>query len=105
MISGFDLSTVQSIIGLYLISVNLLGLVYFFIDKQKAKRQSWRTPEATLFTIAIFGGSIGCLLGMYLFHHKTAKPRFYIGMPVILAVQVLIVVITLYMLPVDFSVM
>ena len=105
MISGFDLSTVQSIIGLYLISVNLLGLVYFFIDKQKAKRQSWRTPEATLFTIALFGGSIGCLLGMYLFHHKTAKPRFYIGMPVILAVQVLIVVITLYMLPVEFSVM
>ena len=100
-----DLSDVLTIIGLYIICVNLLGLVYFFIDKQKAKRQSWRTPEATLFTIALFGGSIGCLLGMYLFHHKTAKPRFYIGMPVILAVQVLIVVITLYMLPVDFSVM
>ncbi|MCR5000407.1 MAG: DUF1294 domain-containing protein [Lachnospiraceae bacterium] len=100
-----DLSNVLTIIGLYLICVNLLGLIYFFIDKQKAKRQSWRTPEATLFTIALFGGSIGCLLGMYLFHHKTAKPRFYIGMPVILAVQVLIVVITLYMLPVDFSVM
>ncbi len=100
-----DLSNVLTIIGLYLICVNLLGLIYFFIDKQKAKRQSWRTPEATLFTIALFGGSIGCLLGMYLFHHKTAKPRFYIGMPVILAVQVLIVVITLFMLPVDFSVM
>lgn len=100
-----DLSNVLTIIGLYLICVNLLGLIYFFIDKQKAKRQSWRTPEATLFTIALFGGSIGCLLGMYLFHHKTAKPRFYIGMPVILAVQVLILVITLYMLPVDFSVM
>ena len=100
-----DLSNVLTIIGLYLICVNLLGLIYFFIDKQKAKRQSWRTPEATLFTIALFGGSIGCLLGMDLFHHKTAKPRFYIGMPVILAVQVLIVVITLYMLPVDFSVM
>ena len=100
-----DLSNVLTIIGLYLICVNLLGLIYFFIDKQKAKRQSWRTPEATLFTIALFGGSIGCLLGMYLFHHKTAKPKFFIGMPVILGIQILIVVIALYLLPIDFSVM
>ena len=105
MISGFDLSTVQSIIGLYLISVNLLGLVYFFIDKQKAKRQSWRTPEATLFTIALFGGSIGCLLSMYLFHHKTRKRAFFIGMPVILAVQILIIVIAFFFAPVDFKIM
>ena len=105
MISGFDLSTVQSIIGLYLISVNLLGLVYFFIDKQKAKRQSWRTPEATLFTIAIFGGSIGCLLGMYLFNHKIRKRAFFIGMPVILAVQILILIIALFIAPVDFKIM
>ena len=105
MISGFDLSTVQAIIGLYLISVNLLGLVYFFIDKQKAKRQSWRTPEATLFTIALFGGSIGCLLGMYLFHHKTRKRAFFIGMPVILAVQILIIVIAFFFAPVDFKIM
>ena len=100
-----DLTDVLTIIGLYLICVNLLGLIYFFIDKQKAKRQSWRTPEATLFTIALFGGSIGCLLGMYLFHHKTAKPKFFIGMPVILGIQILIVVIALYLLPIDFSVM
>lgn len=100
-----DLSDVLTIILLYIIFVNLLGLIYFFIDKQKAKRQSWRTPEATLFTIAFFGGSIGCLLGMYLFHHKTAKPKFYIGMPVILGVQVLIVIITLFLAPIDFSIM
>ncbi len=100
-----DLSDVLTIIGLYLICVNLLGLIYFFIDKQKAKRQSWRTPEATLFTIAVFGGSIGCLLGMYLFHHKTAKPRFYIGMPVILTVQVLIILIAFFLSPVDFKIM
>ena len=100
-----DLSDVLTIIGLYLICVNLLGLIYFFIDKQKAKRQSWRTPEATLFSIALFGGSIGCLLGMYLFHHKTAKPLFYIGMPVILGIQVLIVIIALFVIPIDFRVM
>lgn len=105
MESGFDLSTVWAIIGLYLISVNLLGLIYFFIDKQKAKRQSWRTPEATLFTIAIFGGSIGCLLGMYLFRHKTRKRTFFIGMPVILAVQILIIIFALFVAPVDFKIM
>ncbi|MCR4807742.1 MAG: DUF1294 domain-containing protein [Lachnospiraceae bacterium] len=95
----------MTIIILYIIGVNLLGLIYFFIDKQKAKRQSWRTPEATLFTIAIFGGSIGCLLGMYLFHHKTAKPAFYIGMPVILGVQLLIFLVTYFLMPIDFRVM
>jgi uncharacterized membrane protein YsdA (DUF1294 family) len=100
-----DLSNVLTIIGLYIICVNLLGLIYFFIDKQKAKRQSWRTPEATLFTIALFGGSIGCLLGMYLFHHKTAKPKFYIGMPIILGIQILIVIIALFFVPIDFKVM
>lgn len=100
-----DLSDVLTIIGLYIICVNLLGLIYFFVDKQKAKRQSWRTPEATLFTIALFGGSIGCLLGMYLFHHKTAKPKFYIGMPVILGIQVLIVITVLFLSPIDFKIM
>ncbi len=100
-----DLTNVRMIIGLYLICVNLLGIIYFFVDKQKAKRQSWRTPEATLFTIALFGGSIGCLLGMYMFHHKTQKPKFYIGMPVILAVQILLVLTALFIIPVDFKIL
>ncbi len=100
-----DLTNVRMIIGLYLICVNLLGIIYFFVDKQKAKRQSWRTPEATLFTIAFFGGSIGCLLGMYMFHHKTQKPKFYIGMPVILAVQILLVLTALFIIPVDFKIL
>jgi uncharacterized membrane protein YsdA (DUF1294 family) len=96
---------VKMLIGLYLTGVNLLGLIYFFIDKQKAKKQSWRTPEATLFTIAIFGGSLGCLLGMYLFRHKTKKPAFYIGMPLILLIQVLIIFIILFLMPVDLRTM
>ena len=100
-----DLTNVRMLIGIYLIFVNLLGLIYFFVDKQKAKRQSWRTPEATLFTIALFGGSAGCLLGMYLFHHKTHKPKFYIGMPVILGVQILIVLLAIYVIPIDFKIL
>ncbi len=100
-----DLSNVRMLILMYLIFVNLLGLIYFFVDKQKAKRQSWRTPESTLFTIAVFGGSVGCLLGMYLFRHKTQKPRFYIGMPVILGVQILLVLVALYVIPIDFKIL
>ena len=100
-----DLTNVRMLIGIYLIFVNLLGLIYFFVDKQKAKRQSWRTPEATLFTIALFGGSVGCLLGMYLFRHKTHKPKFYIGMPVILGVQILLVLLAIYVIPIDFKIL
>ncbi len=100
-----DLTNVRMIMGLYIICVNLLGLVYFFIDKQKAKRQSWRTPEATLITIALFGGSIGCLLGMYLFHHKTRKPLFFIGIPVILGIQLLLIVLALFVIPIEFRIM
>lgn len=100
-----DISNVRILICIYLLFVNLLGLIYFMVDKLKAKRQAWRTPEATLFTIALFGGSIGCLLGMYLFHHKTQKPRFFIGMPVILGVQILIVLLALYVIPIDFKIL
>ena len=96
-----DLKSVRSILFTYLIIVNLLGLFSFFIDKQKAKRQAWRTPEATLFTIALFGGSPGCLLGMYLFRHKTKKPAFYIGMPLIFLLQVLAILALLFFLPVE----
>ena len=60
------------------------------IDKWKAKKQAFRIPEATLFLIAIIGGSIGSLIGMYTFRHKTRHMTFVIGMPVILALQILI---------------
>lgn len=56
-------------------------------DKHKAKKSLQRTPERTLFLVAVFGGSIGSLLGMYLFRHKTRKPKFALGIPLILAVQ------------------
>ena len=57
------------------------------VDKQKARKNLWRIPEATLLTVAILGGSVGSLLGMRLFHHKTRKPKFSVGIPVILLLQ------------------
>ena len=83
------MNAINSIL-LYLAGVNLTGFVIMGIDKWKAKKQAFRIPEATLFLIAIIGGSIGSLIGMYTFRHKTRHMTFVIGMPVILALQILI---------------
>lgn len=80
----------KTLLCLYLLIINALGLLIMLADKEKAKKHRWRIPESTLLTVAALGGSIGCYAGMRLFHHKTRKPKFYIGIPVIFAVQLLI---------------
>ena len=60
------------------------------IDKRKAVKHLWRIPESVLFIVALIGGSIGCILGMQLFRHKTRTWTFVYGMPAILIVQVVI---------------
>ena len=77
----------------YLVTINALGFLIMLADKEKGKKRLWRIPEATLLTVAALGGSIGCLAGMKVFHHKTRKPKFYIGIPVILALQLILGVI------------
>ena len=77
---------------IYLAIINLVGFCMMGIDKLKAKRHEWRIPEAALFAVAIFGGSIGSIIGMYTLRHKTKLATFVVGMPIILALQVLIVV-------------
>lgn len=79
-------------ISLYLFIINLVGFITMAVDKQRAKKHKWRISEKTLFLIALFGGSIGTWTGMYLFHHKTKHWYFVLGMPGILAVQILIVI-------------
>ena len=72
---------------IYLTGINILTFLVFGIDKWKARRGKWRIPEATLIGMSIAGGSIGALLGMYLFRHKTQKRKFNLGIPAILLVQ------------------
>ena len=72
----------------YFISVNLIGFFLMGLDKYKAKKNLWRIPESTLFIIAISGGSIGCIIGMHTFRHKTRHWYFVYGMPAILVLQV-----------------
>ncbi len=96
---------VLSYIAVYLAVINLAGFISMGLDKNKARRNKWRIPEAALFLFAIFGGSIGCLLGMRTFHHKTQKPRFYIGIPIILGVQVLILLYFIVLAPLKFRIL
>lgn len=78
---------------IYLLIVNAAGFILMLTDKIKAKKHLWRIPETTLFLAAILGGSAGCLLGMYAFRHKTKHLKFTLGMPLILAVQVIVCVL------------
>lgn len=73
---------------IYLLTINAAGFALMLIDKWKAKKNRWRIPEATLMTVAALGGSIGSLLGMYTVRHKTQHLKFTLGIPLILAVQI-----------------
>ena len=84
-----------TIIKTYLVLINAAALALMLADKQKARRGAWRIPEATLMGIALLGGSIGAIAGMYLFRHKTKHPKFFIGLPLILIVQVGLVLFVL----------
>lgn len=90
------ISTVWEVMAIYLIIINIIGLVLMGIDKSRAKRRAFRIPEATLFSVAIFGGSVGSILGMYLFRHKTRHLKFTIGMPIILLIQIALVLFVMF---------
>lgn len=96
-----NMKEILSIIGLrniilYLIIINLIGFFTMLIDKYKAKKGFWRTPEKTIFIITLLGGGIGTITGMYLFRHKTKKLKFTIGLPTILISEILVVVYFLF---------
>lgn len=78
---------------IYLITINALGFLLMLIDKQKAKKNAWRIPERVLMAVAAVGGSLGCLCGMYLFRHKTRHIKFSVGLPILFAVQAVLLYI------------
>ncbi len=79
----------------YLCAVNLLAFALYGIDKRKAIKHRYRISERTLLGAAAVGGSVGALLGMYLFRHKTKHFRFVIGVPLMIAVQAIIAFLVL----------
>ncbi|MFB7141730.1 MULTISPECIES: DUF1294 domain-containing protein [unclassified Bacillus (in: firmicutes)] len=74
----------------YLVIVSIVSFAIMGIDKSRAKRKAWRIPERILFLFAIIGGSIGSILGMYYFRHKTKHPKFVFGYWIILFIQFVI---------------
>ena len=86
------------ILLVYLLLINAAGFLLMLVDKIKARRNLWRIPEATLMGVAAIGGSIGAIAGMNLFRHKTKHAKFYIGLPVILTLQIVVAVCVIFYL-------
>lgn len=82
----------MDILLLYLLIINAVSFILMLADKRKAKKNAWRIPEATLMGVAAIGGSLGGMLGMQLFRHKTKHPKFSIGIPVLLALHIALLV-------------
>ena len=80
----------------YLLLLNGVSFLAYGIDKWKAKRAHWRISEKTLLLLAAVGGSAGAFLGMKLFHHKTLKRKFSVGVPVLLALHGVLVLAVIW---------
>ena len=75
----------------YLIVINVVTFLIYGIDKWNAKQGSWRISEASLLILAVIGGSIGALLGMKVWRHKTMHKKFKYGLPLILIIQIILI--------------
>lgn len=82
---------VLTILG-YILTINLVGFLAMYVDKRKAKKNEWRIKEGTLMTIALLGGGIGGIIGMYKFRHKTKKLKFSVGFPTIVITQIVLII-------------
>ena len=83
----------MDMIYIYIVVINALALALMLMDKYKAKKNLWRISEATLFGIAAIGGSLGAIIGMRLFHHKTKHLKFSVGLPILLVIHILLGII------------
>ena len=79
----------------WLFLINILSFVAFGIDKRRAQKHRWRLPEAFLLLLSVLGGALGAWLGMKTFHHKTRHPKFYIGLPLIFWIELVIGILIL----------
>ncbi|MGN0951336.1 MAG: DUF1294 domain-containing protein [Mitsuokella sp.] len=78
---------VHSAAAWYFAIINAVTIAVYGWDKLCAIRKWWRVPELALLGTAAIGGSIGALVAMKLFHHKTLHLKFKYGVPFIMALQ------------------
>lgn len=81
-----------TVLLVWLAVINLLTFIVYGADKRRARKGKWRVPEKTLFLLPLLGGSVGALLGMRVFHHKTKHWYFVWGIPAILLAQIALAV-------------
>lgn len=93
---GELLTTPAEALAVWLIAINLVTFAVYGADKRRARRGAWRVPEKTLFLLPLLGGSVGALLGMRVFRHKTKHWYFVWGVPAILLAQLALAVWLLY---------
>lgn len=80
----------------YIIVINVIAFILYGIDKERAIKRRWRVSEKTLLGAAMLGGSLGAILGMYGFHHKTKHWRFRILVPLFLLLHIVIILWMLF---------
>lgn len=78
---------------IYIVFINSLLFSLMGIDKEKAKLKKWRISEKTLFLLALFGGGIGGIIGIYTFRHKTKHLKFTLGFPIIIVFQLIVILL------------
>ena len=79
----------NTLLIVYLLLINIAAFALFGADKRKARRGDWRISEKALFLSAVLGGSLGAMIGMRLFHHKTKHWYFVVGIPAIFVLQII----------------
>ena len=87
--------SVTETIKYILVGINVLTFIVYGWDKWKAKHGKWRISEATLLMLAVVGGTIGALLGMQVWHHKTMHLKFKYGLPLILLAQIALIALVI----------
>ncbi|GAA5416306.1 hypothetical protein Pryu01_01340 [Paraliobacillus ryukyuensis] len=86
----------KELVLIYLILVNVVAFSFMGVDKNRAQKNKWRIPEARLWFFAWIGGSLGSIIGMRIFHHKTKHQLFRLGMPVLLILQLALIFYLIY---------
>ncbi len=79
---------IKKAVIIYILVINVFAFIIMGLDKEKAKKNHWRIKESTMFMIAFLGGAAGVLSGMKAFHHKTKKPVFEFGIPILFILNI-----------------
>ncbi len=78
---------IRDALAVWLVVINAATFAVYGADKSRVKKGRWRIPEKTLLLLPLLGGSVGGLLGMAVFHHKTRHWYFRLGLPLMLLLQ------------------